>query len=219
MSRTITRAFIQARMSSARFPGKVLAPFHGRPMIAHVIAQVARVIPSERIVVATSGEQSDDPLACYVREIGISVFRGNLDNVVERFRLCLREHPCTWFFRISADSPLLDTGLLQTMLGYSARSAVDLVTNVFPRTFPKGRSVEMIYSPTFAGFDLGRLTVDEREHVTKVYYNHPDEFKIVNIESEDRSLAMADLAVDTVDDLQRLEKLLNGSSLCSTPGP
>lgn len=202
-------------MSSTRFPGKVLAPLNGRPIIAHVISQVAQVIPSDHITVATSAEQSDDPLACYLRDIGISVYRGPLNNVFARLQLCLREHPCTWFFRISADSPLVDGAMLQTMLAYSDRPDVDLVTNVCPRTFPKGQSVEMLKSAIFAAIDPNRLNPDEKEHVIKVYYDHPTEFKIINLELADPGLADTSFAVDTLEDLYRLEKTLRSGGATS----
>ena len=207
-------------MSSTRFPGKVLAPLNGRPVIAHVISRVAQVIPSDQITVATSAEQSDDPLACYVRDIGIAVYRGALNNVFARFRLCLEEYPCTWFFRICADGPLLDGALLQTMLTYSDRMDVDLVTSTFPRTFPVGKNAEMLNSMTFAAIDLNRLTPEEKEHLTKVYYNHPTEFRIINIESKDPGLAEKSFAVDTLEDLRRLEGILcsEGQSPEKTPG-
>ena len=213
----MVRAFIQARMSSSRFPGKVLAPLKGRPLLAHVMAQVTQALPPDRIVVATSTESSDDPLAYYVQRLGISVFRGSLDNVVERFQGCLKEHPCTWFFRICADSPLLDASLLQAMLAYGDRRDVDLVTNVYPRTFPKGRSLEMLYVPTFERLDPHRLSAEEREHGTKVYYDHPTDFRILNLQSADPFLADTSLAIDTLEDLFRLEAFLQeGAPLTGT---
>lgn len=195
-------------MSSTRFPGKVLAPLCGQPIITHVILQVARVIPSDRITVATTSEQSDDPLASYVQDIGISIYRGPLDDVFTRFRLCLKEYPCTWFFRVCGDSPLLDCALLQTALSYGDRQDVDIVTNVFPRTCPIGKSVEMLKSATFAAIDSKRLTPEEKEHLTMVYYNHPTEFKIINIELEDPGLAEESFCVNTLEDLRRLEENL-----------
>src|SRR5712675_887192 len=97
------RAFIQARMSSARFPGKVLAPLDGEPIIAQVIKRVSQAVGRDRITVATSDDRSDDPLACYVDQLGISVYRGSLNDVFSRFRSCLEAYPCTWFFRVCAD--------------------------------------------------------------------------------------------------------------------
>ena len=201
----VARAFIQARMSSRRFPGKVLAPFKGRPVIHHLISQVKEVIPSNQVVVATSTDPTDDPLACYVQQLGISVFRGPLDNVFERFKQCLKKYPCDWFFRLCGDSPLLDKALLRAMLTYCDKSDIDLVTNVYPRTFPKGRSLELLKAEPFSGIDSNHLSDEEKEHLTKAYYNHPETFRILNLTASDASLAKADLAIDTVEDLLRLE--------------
>ena len=202
------RAFIQARMSSERFPGKVLAPLGGKPVIARVITRITQVIPSEMVVVATSQKESDDPLAYYLRGKGIPVFRGPLDNVFSRFQMCLGEFPCTWFFRICADSPFLDSSLMQQMINYCDRTEVDLVTNVFPRTFPKGRSLEMVNTKPFAAIDSANLTKEEQEHLTQVYYNHSDRFKIINLESGNPALANESFSVDTIEDLRRLERVL-----------
>lgn len=220
MSHFTIRAFIQARMSSTRFPGKVLAPLNGQPIILRVISQIAQVIPAEQITVATSVELSDDPLASYVQQIGISVYRGALNNVFERFQSCLREYSCSWFFRVCADSPLFDSELLKTMFGYTSRHDIDLVTNVQVRTFPKGRSVEMINAATFARIDSSQLLADEKEHVTRVYYNHPTNLRIINIESGDPELPKTSYAVDTLEDLSRLEKILRleQSSAEKVPG-
>jgi spore coat polysaccharide biosynthesis protein SpsF len=200
------KAFIQARMSSTRFPGKVLAPLGGRPMISWVIERVGMVLLKENIIVATSDEESDDPLACYVGQLDVKVFRGPLDNVFERFRLCLAANPCEWFFRISADSPLLNSGILKTMVSYADES-LDLVTNVQKRTFPHGHSVELLNAMTFAKLDSTRLSMEDCEHVTKFYYSHSDEFRILNLENMDADYAKMNFVVDTFDDLRRIEEI------------
>ena len=201
----MVRVFIQARMSSKRFPGKVLAPFNGIPILTRVIGRVSKVISSGRIVVLTSTNQSDDPLVCYMLDAGISVYRGPLENVFERFQLCLREYPCSWFFRICADSPLIDNEILKTMLIRNDKLDVDLITNVFPRTFPKGQSVEMLNADTFSGIDPYSLNSGQQEHVTKVYYENPESYRIINVESSERNLAAINLSVDTIEDLYRLQ--------------
>lgn len=198
------RAFIQARMSSRRFPGKVLAPFRGRPLLEHVISRTASALPKERIVVATSDEPTDEPLALYAARCGVSVFRGPLDDVVLRFQRCLAAFPCEWFFRISADSPLLD-GSVVARLEREVRDDLDLVTNVFPRSYPKGQSVELIRARTFAALDPASLTPEEREHATKVFYDHPDRYRIRNVPREGPSRAGENLCVDVLADLERLE--------------
>jgi spore coat polysaccharide biosynthesis protein SpsF (cytidylyltransferase family) len=108
---------------------------------------------------------------------------------------------------VCADSPLLDPDLLTQMLAYSERSGVDLVTNTFPRSFPKGRSLEMLDSVTFARIDPDRLTDKQKEHLTRFYYDNPGSFRILNLESGEPALAATNLSVDTVEDLRRLEAI------------
>lgn len=206
------RLFIQARMSSARFPGKVLAPFCGRPLIASTISRAADALGIDRIVLATTTDDADDPLAAYVRELGVMVFRGSRDNVLGRLQECLAAFPCRRFFRVCADSPLVDVDLIREMAAYAARPDLDLVTNVFPRTFPKGQSLELIAADTFAAIDGDLLDDAAREHVTRVYYDQPARFRILNLTAPDHSCVGLNLAVDTLDDLRRIEALASAGN-------
>lgn len=200
------KVFIQARMSSSRFPGKVLAPVNGKPMIWRVIERVRQEFDETVIVVATSEETSDDPLALYVQSLGIKVFRGSLEDVFGRFQACLQENPCDWFFRISADSPLLNSKILKLMTSHIDES-LDLITNVQKRTFPHGHSAELLNVKTFLKIKSSRLSDDDREHVTKFYYANANEFRILNLENTDPHYAKLNFVVDTLDDLRRVEEL------------
>ena len=202
-------AIIQARMSSFRFPGKVLAPFRHEPLIIHVLRVVQETLGREAVVVATSNESSDDPLVAYLEQLDVNVIRGSLDNVFERFRLCIGKYPCDWILRVNGDSPLLDSAMLQKLVTYAEEDDFQVVTTVFPRTFPKGQNAELIQASTFMEMDSTQLTVHDREHVTSVFYRNPDRFKIHNIESGNPKLATLELTVDTIDDLHRLEDLVD----------
>ena len=207
----MVHAFVQARMSSRRFPGKVLAPLGGQPVIKRLLDKIIQVMPLSSVVVLTSVDPSDDPLACYVQSLGAPLYRGELENVAERFLHCLDEYPCDWFIRLCADSPLLDATVLKTLTAYRERLDLDLVTNVYPRTFPKGYSVEMVKAESFAALDVGALSAEEQEHVTAVFYRHPQQFRILNVTSGDPRQAGLSYVVDTLEDLQRLEVLGNAN--------
>jgi spore coat polysaccharide biosynthesis protein SpsF len=205
-------AFIQARMTSARFPGKMLAPMAGRPVLAHVVERVAAAVGHDHVVVATSTDASDDPLAGYAEALGVKVFRGTLADVFRRFQACLQAHPCDAFFRVCGDSPLLDPGLLQEALSASRSDRYDLVTNVFPRTFPRGQSVEWLNAATFAALDAGLLTPSQSEHVTGIFYEQPERFRILNLEADASARGHESCVLDTLDDLRRMEsRLLAGN--------
>jgi spore coat polysaccharide biosynthesis protein SpsF len=208
--------FIQARMNSSRFPGKVLAPVNGTPMISRVIKSVTRACNERAVVVATSDQSSDDPLVEYVRTLGVKVFRGPLDDVFRRFLLCLQEHPCDWFFRISADSPLINSGIVRAMLPLLEPS-IDLITNVQKRTFPHGQSVELLNAESFQRVNKEELTHEQREHVTKYYYDHPERFRILNLKNSDSSYSKMNFVVDTIDDLRRVEEMERNTPYDFTP--
>ncbi|GIX47101.1 MAG: spore coat protein [Candidatus Tectimicrobiota bacterium] len=201
----LVRAFVQARMSSQRFPGKVLAPFRGRPLIWHVVSAVQQALPAVPLVVVTSEAASDDPLVAYVQSLGLEVFRGPLANVFARFRACLARYPCAWILRVSGDSPLLDGRVLRRVVHTALHTPCDVATTVFPRTFPSGHNAEMIRAATFLRLDQAALTAEEQEHVTLHFYRHAERFRLVNVASGNPALARLHLAVDTLDDLRRLE--------------
>ncbi|RJF76810.1 spore coat protein [Azospirillum cavernae] len=199
------RIFVQARMSSRRLPGKVLAPFRSKPMIAHVLRAATQALPGDgKVVVITSDDVTDDPLALYVEHLGFPVFRGPLDDVLSRFRQAAVAFPCAWMLRISADSPLIDP---QVIAAVAARCDFDgdLVTNIFPRSFPKGQSAELIRTASLNALSDHALTTDDREHVTPYFYRNPKDFRILNIRLGADLSSSASHTVDTLDDLRRLE--------------
>ena len=100
-------AILQARMSSTRLPGKVMAPILGQPMIGRQIERLRRAQGISRIMVATSTREDDDVLAGYCHGLDVEVFRGDLSDVLDRFHGALvaagrPEH----FLRLTADCPL-----------------------------------------------------------------------------------------------------------------
>jgi spore coat polysaccharide biosynthesis protein SpsF len=61
-------AIIQARMSSTRLPGKVLKDIAGRAMLARVVMRARRARTVSQVVVATTTDPDDDPVATYCRQ-------------------------------------------------------------------------------------------------------------------------------------------------------
>lgn len=206
------RIVIQARMSSSRFPGKVLAPFRGAPLIRSVLTAVQHALPTAPVVVATSAARSDDPLVAYVATLGIPLFRGSLERVFDRFLGCAQTYPCRWILRVNADSPLLAPEPLRAVAAHTGASDLDLITTTFPRTFPQGHNAELILVDAMRAIDANDLSDDDQEHVTRFFYRNSSRFRILNVESGDPSLARQSFAVDTLDDLRRLEHAADGGA-------
>ncbi len=108
-------AVIQARMSSTRLPGKVLADVGGETMLALLLRRLEAPPSVARIVVATSDDESDDPVAEPARGAVRDVHRGSLTDVLARFVGAAEGHGGP-IIRITADCPLTDPAVVEAVL-------------------------------------------------------------------------------------------------------
>src|SRR5512136_108928 len=93
-------AIIQARMSSSRLPGKVLLDIAGQPMLAHVVERTRRAKMIDAVVIATTTEPSDDPIAALCAERGYPCYRGSLHDVLDRYYQAARSFKAQIIVRI-----------------------------------------------------------------------------------------------------------------------
>lgn len=198
---------VTARLSSRRLPGKVLLPLLGRPMLSHTIDRLLAVKRLDAVVIATSVDRSDDPIAMFAQGLGVSCWRGDLHNVLGRVRGAAIAYNADAVVRISGDSPLIDKAIVQTAIELFLEEAAELVTNVFPRSYPKGQSVEIISRGALERLHLEANRPEDREHVTRYAYQFPDRFKIRNFSCLHPRPDLQ-LSVDTPEDFRRAEQLI-----------
>ena len=199
---------IQARMSSTRYPGKVLYGISGKPMLGYLLESLCYCKSKGHVVVATSNTKSDDPIEKFCSNMKVDCYRGSLDNVAQRFVEVIKAYKFSTFVRVSGDSPLLDYRLVDKALGIFQSGHFDLVTNTLKRTFPKGQSVEILDSATFVKAYNKMLAPDEQEHVTRYFYTHNNEFTIHNFESG-KAYGDIELSVNTPEDMRRIESIIH----------
>ncbi len=204
---TKTGIIVQARMGSRRLPGKVLRPIAGKPMLQYTLERLRRGCPDQTIVVATSNSEQDTRIASFCTDHRFSCFRGPLDNVAARFLGAVQAFAFDAFVRISGDSPLLDQDLVRHAVELFRIHDCDLVTNLMPRTFPPGQSVEVVKTRSFMTAHDRMDAEEDFEHVTKVFYKNSADFEIVNFESagDHRDLHMA---VDRPEDMESVAAVI-----------
>ncbi|MBU0581038.1 MAG: NTP transferase domain-containing protein [Candidatus Margulisbacteria bacterium] len=197
-------AIVQARMNSIRFPKKTLYKVNNKPLLFYLIENLKQCSINNDVIVATSEEESDLPVEKLCQEKNIKVFRGKLDDVAYRFIQVLEKNPWDAFIRVNGDSPLLDYRLIEKALTIYKNGDYDLVTNVFPRTFPKGQSVEIIKTTTFISAYPKFKDNFEKEHITQHFYRNKEKYKIFNFKAE-HDYSNKKFAVDTPDDMKFFE--------------
>jgi spore coat polysaccharide biosynthesis protein SpsF len=200
-------AIVQARMSSTRLPGKSLRPLCGKPMLQYVLENLAQLDQLAGTIVATSSDPSDDPIAAFCEHFGTPCFRGPLENVAERFLQASLAHRLSAFVRVNGDSPLLDWRLVAQAVALFTESPADLATNVFPRTYPPGMSVEVVARATFERIVPVLDEPSDREHVTGYFYRHAEQFRIANFTRETPRRDVH-LAVDTPEQFESVARIV-----------
>ncbi len=198
-------AIIQARCSSKRFRNKVLAKIYGKPLIYHVISRVKKSKKISKIIVSTSKNKSDDNLVKYLKKIKVKFDRGELKNVAKRLLNTSEKNKQNFFLRVSGDSPLIDPKIIDKVISLHKKyKRYDLITNVFPRTFPKGQSVEII-SNNILKENIKRMSKFEKEHVTLYFYRNSQKFLIKNFIFK-KKLKLIKTAIDNKKDLMNILK-------------
>lgn len=188
-------------MSSTRLPGKVLKPLAGKPMILRQIERLQRARRIDRLVVATSTQASDDPLADALQAAGVAVFRGPLDDVLGRFVGALDAFPAEHVVRLTADCPLADPDAVDATIALHLQSGADYASNT-PESFayPKGLDVEVITAAVLRRAAAEAATPEEHEHVTWGVWTRPDRYRLAWLKSAAAEDGEIRWTVDTPDD-------------------
>lgn len=190
------------RMDSRRLPGKMLRRIAGRTLLNHVIDR-ARGIPGNLpLAVATSERPVDDAIVRACEREGVAVFRGPAEDVAARAVACAEVHGFGAFVRLCGDSPFYDGVLAGETAAMHARTNADVSTNVFPRSFPPGVSVEVVKTDALRRVLALTAEPADREHVTRYFYRHPGDFHIESIAAPDGRYDGVELTVDTPRDLE-----------------
>lgn len=193
---------IQARSSSKRFRNKILYSFYGKSLIEHVVEKVKKSRKVE-IVIATSKDKEDDKLSKLLTKKKIKFFRGSLNNVAKRLYDIAVNKKKKFFLRVSGDSPLIDYRLINKIINiFNKNKDYDLITNIFPRTFPSGQSIEIIRTSIIKK-NLKFFSKLDKEHVTRYFYKNHKKFKIKNVYNKKKGRLFKQ-SIDTFDELKKI---------------
>lgn len=144
-------AILQARMTSPRLPGKAMAPLRGEPMILRQVERLRQSRGLSKIIVATSDQAVDDPLASFLVARGQTVFRGASENLSRRFMRCVEAAgPVSHVVRIKGDSPFVDPGVIDATIRLALTTGAAYASNRVQRTFPRGLEVEVVTAEALA---------------------------------------------------------------------
>lgn len=204
-----TVIIVQARMTSTRLPGKVLMPVMGKSLLAYQLERLARCSLADEIVVATTLNRADDPIAELAARHDAGIFRGSEEDVLSRYHGAAVASRADTVVRVTADCPLMDPAVVdRTIRQFTlAPDQYDYVSNTLQRSYPRGMDTEVFSFRALNEAFHSATTPGDREHVTPYLYRQPHRYRLCNVaypidESGHR------WTVDTVEDFALVRNLL-----------
>ena len=158
-----------------------MAEIAGKPMLFHVVNRIRRAKKIDLVAVATSTHTSDDPIARFCREEGIPCFRGNEEDVLDRFYQAAKHFQADIIVRLTSDCPLHDPSIIDRVVEALLEGDADFVSGGMKTTYPDG-----LDAAAFPVEVLNRVWREaerksDREHVTSYIHKHPESFRLKTI--------------------------------------
>ena len=211
-----TAAIIQARMSSTRLPGKIMLDLKGKPVLQNIAERVRTAKNIDDIIIATSAEASDDIVENFCVKAGIKVFRGSLNNVLERYYKCALRESADVIVRLTADNALIDGNIINEAVNVFSRGGIDYLS--YKKGLPLGMHVEVF------SFDALERSYREAkdpeclEHVTPYMIKNPEKFRVLFFRDEkDPDNSSMRFTMDTPEDYEFVKRVYDsfGSNIFS----
>ena len=202
---------IQARLGSTRLPNKMLLSLHGKPIIEWVIKRVQESKLLDDLIVAIPDNKENDLLEFYCKKYNSKVFRGQEEDVLNRFIGAAKKTKATHIVRICADNPLISPKEIDNLISFYKQEKCDYAYNHIPKNnmYPDGLGAEIVSFNLLNDINNLQLKQSQREHCLSYITDNPEKFIIKTFNPKEKNLWHPELKfdVDTFDDLVYLHTI------------
>jgi spore coat polysaccharide biosynthesis protein SpsF (cytidylyltransferase family) len=205
-------AITQARLGSTRLPGKVLKKVGDQTLLQCHLSRIQKATRISQLVVATTVEQEDAAVEQEAKRCGLEVYRGSVNDVLDRFYQAAAPRTPDYVVRLTSDCPLIDPELIDKVVAFVISENLDYASNTLRLTYPDGLDVEVLRFSSLERAWKEATLLSEREHVTPYIYKNSTFhgktlFKAGNYEEGD-NLGDLRITVDEPADFEVLSFLL-----------
>jgi len=199
---------IQARCGSSRLPGKVLMDIYGKTALERMIERVKKSQSIDEIIIATTINKEDIEIVKIISSLGLRVFVGSSDDVLDRYYQTARLIKPQYVIRLTSDCPLFDYEVLDDAIKTFENKKCDYL-GMISETFPDGLDLEIMkYEALETAWKQADL-VSEREHVTLYIKNHSELFNIFDYKCPQGNLKHMRWTLDESEDLTFIKAVYN----------
>jgi spore coat polysaccharide biosynthesis protein SpsF len=200
---------VQARMTSTRLPGKILKKVLGKSLLEYQIERLRRVKLADEIVIATTINETDEPVVKLCNSVSVPYFRGSEEDVLSRYYETAKAHQADLIARVTSDCPLIDPEVIDRVIKFyiDHQTKYDYVSNCLERTYPRGMDTEVFSFKVLQEAFLEATALPDREHVTPFIHRQPQRYSLASVNySENQSDHR--WTVDTPEDFQLIKKII-----------
>jgi len=172
-----TVGIVQARTGSTRFPGKVLKPLAGRPLLSHIIERLRSAGSLDTIVIATTASSQDRPVIDLAERAGVAWYAGSEQDVLARYAEAAEMVRADLVVRVTGDCPLIDPDTVDGVVRYFRAHDFDYVGAGAADGLPRGLDTEIFTREALDRAHRLAQGTPAREHVTLYIYRHPEQFR------------------------------------------
>jgi spore coat polysaccharide biosynthesis protein SpsF (cytidylyltransferase family) len=198
---------IPVRLNSERLKKKILKKIGDYTVIGILLKRLQYLPLNIDIIFSISKDKSSLRLIKFCKLKKLKFYVGSKNNVALRVLNTANKFKVTDIIRINGDSPLTDLKSILTFLKKYQLCKCDLLTNIFPRSFPKGMSIE-IFKKKILEKNIRKFDKKNKEHVTSFFYQNKNKFKIKNIKSR-YNYSKFSFAIDERKDIFLLKKIIS----------
>lgn len=202
-------AIIQARMTSTRLPGKVLKKVLNKTLLEYELERIMRSKLINEVVVATTTNETDDPIVELCNRLGVGVYRGSDENVLSRYYQAAKEYEADIVVRLTSDCPLIDPFVIDHVIDCYLNQPLkyDYVSNTIMRSYPRGMDTEVFSYKVLSEACNEATEYFHKEHVTPFIWGNPERFRLKDvIYSNDSSRHR--WTVDTPEDFELIKLII-----------
>lgn len=196
---------IQCRMASIRLPGKAMAPLKNRPALEWVILRAIRSSSIDKLALSTTTQSEDDIIVEFGERFGLSVIRGSIDNVLDRFADIISKFPSEAVVRITADNPLTDPDIIDKVIGYFFDNDLDYC---YAAQIPYGAGADVFRCNELASLAKKISAPRHKEHINTYYLDNHLRYRVGSLPPlKEHNRPDVRVTLDNPEDLERLSAL------------
>jgi len=199
---------IEARMGSTRLASKTLKLLHGKPMLEMLVERLKRVKNADEIIVATTDLPEDTLIIELADKLNIKSYQGSSEDVLDRVLKAAKHYDIDIIVEAWGDSPVVDSELVETEIQAFLDNNVDYVGCNLKETYPYGLEVCVFSKNTLQEVSDITKAPEDRENVSLYIYEHPEKYRLLNIEAEGKhNRPDLRLVVDHPEDFELIESI------------